>query len=114
MRVIFKLPTLYGIQARHPLVYLEWCTPFRERDSLTGFFTVTKSSRMHRVHAEIVEASRLVRNCHLMPKFGRVKDPSWTAENVADLCRTFYVNSYIDYHMYCLFKLMYNGCIANG
>ncbi|KAI0346054.1 hypothetical protein BDW22DRAFT_1297819, partial [Trametopsis cervina] len=53
------------------LVYVEWFTPFRTADPVTGMYIVTKSSRNHRAYGQIIEAHRLVRNCHLMPKSGR-------------------------------------------
>lgn len=111
VRVIFRLPEVYNLRTTHPLAYVEWMTPFRPPDALTGMYTVSRSSRMHHAYAEIIEADCIVRNCHLLPKHGRVKEADWTAENVADLCRTFYVNSYIDYHSFCLFRLNHNDCI---
>ncbi|PSR97570.1 hypothetical protein PHLCEN_2v4309 [Hermanssonia centrifuga] len=111
VRAIFKLPATYGIRTLYPLVYVEWFTPFRMPDLWTGMHIVSHSTRMHHIYGEIIEAHRLVRNCHLMAKCGMVKDPSWTSDSVADLCKTFYVNSYIDYHMYCLLRLKYKDSI---
>ncbi|PSS37916.1 hypothetical protein PHLCEN_2v231 [Hermanssonia centrifuga] len=83
VRAIFKLPEHYRIDTLHPLVYLEWFTPFHAVDHATGLFTVSRSTRMHQVYGEVVEADRLVRNCHLAPKYPRTKDPSWTKRQMS-------------------------------
>ncbi len=111
VRVLFKLPSLYQVQHTYPLVYVEWFTPFRAADPASGMHIISRSTRMHSPYAEIIEADRLVRSCHLMPKCGRVKEISWTSDDVRDRCRTFYHNVYIDYHMYCTFKLGIRGCL---
>ncbi|PSR97599.1 hypothetical protein PHLCEN_2v4306, partial [Hermanssonia centrifuga] len=59
VRAIFKLPATYGIRTLHPLVYVEWFTPFRTPDLLTGMHIVSRSTRMHHVYGEIIEAHRL-------------------------------------------------------
>ncbi|THG94839.1 hypothetical protein EW026_g6707 [Hermanssonia centrifuga] len=59
VRAIFKLPEHYRIDTLHPLVYLEWFTPFHAVDHATGLFTVSRSTRMHQVYGEVVEADRL-------------------------------------------------------
>lgn len=96
----------------HPLAYVEWLTPFGAVDIASGLHTVTRSTRMHQPYAEIIEVDRILRSCHLVPMFGRVIEPSWTAENVVELCRSFYVNHYIDYHMYIMVVAQLKGCIA--
>ena len=46
VRVIFALPSHFGICTRHPLAYVEWCTELRAPDTAHGLFTLTHSSRM--------------------------------------------------------------------
>ena len=72
-------------------MYVEWLTPFHSLDPATGMYVVSRSTRMHRPYAEIVEASRLVRNCYLQPVCGRAMDRAWTSDKVADLCSKFLV-----------------------
>ncbi|KAK0443004.1 hypothetical protein EV421DRAFT_1677906, partial [Armillaria borealis] len=67
-----------------PLAYVEWFTPFSTPDLHTGLYTLTRSTRQHKVYAQIIEANRIVRNCHLQPKYGCTKDPTWTTDNVMD------------------------------
>ncbi|KAI0342884.1 hypothetical protein BDW22DRAFT_1309089, partial [Trametopsis cervina] len=66
----------------HPLAYIEWYTPFQCSDINTGLYQVSRSSRNHRPHAEIVEVDRIVGLCHLAAKCGAVIDQGWTTDNV--------------------------------
>jgi len=110
--VIFKLPELYRIHTSHPLAYVEWFTPFgAQTDPPSGLHSVTHSSQQNHPYAQIIDVDRIVRNCHLIPKFGRVKDPTWTSENVADMCKSFFVNHYIDLHMFSMHRIGNAGCI---
>lgn len=102
VRVLFRLPPIYRIKTRHPLAYVEWYTPFGTPDPATGLHTVKKSSRNRRVYGEIIEVDRIVRNCHVMPKYG---PSSWTSENVVDHCSAFYPSPYSDTHMFVLMKV---------
>ncbi|KAK0482819.1 hypothetical protein EDD18DRAFT_1312024 [Armillaria luteobubalina] len=44
VHVIFELPKHYPIiNVRHPLVYIEWFTPFCNPDPITGFYHVSRS-----------------------------------------------------------------------
>ncbi|SJK96779.1 uncharacterized protein ARMOST_00025 [Armillaria ostoyae] len=104
VRVLFALPELFGVPAKMPLAYIDWFTPFATPDAVTGMHTLSRSTRMGRVYGEVIEVDRIVRNCHLKPRYGRVKDPAWTMEMVKDLCSKFYFNPYVDYHMFCMLK----------
>ncbi|KAI0681780.1 hypothetical protein BC835DRAFT_1409671 [Cytidiella melzeri] len=105
VRAIFNVPKHFNVGNAHPMVYLEWFTPFHTPDTVTGLHIITRLTRRHLPYREIVEADRIVRNCYLQPKCGRVQDVGWTSEAVKDICRVFYVNSYIDYHMFLLLRL---------
>ncbi|KAJ8495203.1 hypothetical protein ONZ45_g12952 [Pleurotus djamor] len=104
VRVLFRLPPLFNLQSAHPLAYIEWFTPFSSSNPTTGLYQVSPSTRQHRAFGEIIEVDRIVRNCHLVPLFGRVKEPSWSSANVGEMCRVFQVNKYCDPHMFCLLQ----------
>ncbi|KAI0685410.1 hypothetical protein BC835DRAFT_1408839 [Cytidiella melzeri] len=104
VRVLFSLPTYFHIDVSHPLVYVEWLTPFCTPNADHGLSTLSQSTRMHVSHAKIIPASRIARSCHLVPVFGRVKDPRWTSENVVDVCDYFYFNHYFDHHLFAMIK----------
>lgn len=103
--VIFTLPDIFGIGTVHPLACVEWFTPLRAPDLITGMYAVSRSIRMQRAHADVIEVDRILHDCHTMPKLGRAKVPAWTCENVADCCRTFWLNSYSDLYLFCLIRL---------
>ncbi|KAL0067725.1 hypothetical protein AAF712_005165 [Marasmius tenuissimus] len=104
VRAVFKLPQVYGLNVQHPLVYVEWFTPFGTPDPSTGSYTLRPSTRSHHSHGEIINVDRIVRNCHLTPIYGHQKDPTWTSENVIERCTSYTFNSYSDPHMFFLAK----------
>ncbi|KAI0085458.1 hypothetical protein BDY19DRAFT_896743 [Irpex rosettiformis] len=114
VKAIFCLPPHFtGGQstATEPLAYIEWLTPFRAHNGPNGLMSITRSTRMHRPHAEIILVDRIVRSCHLIPHFGRTKEPGWTSENVAELCRVFWFNHYLDFHIFAMLMLRRRDCI---
>ena len=110
VRVLFQLPYVYRLKTMHPLAYIEWFTPFRSIDKPSGMYVISPSTRQHQLYGEIIEISCIVRSCHLIP-CACVLDKSWTQDNVVDLCSSFYFNSYIDMHTFCMVKLGRIGCI---
>ncbi|KAJ6530972.1 hypothetical protein DFH09DRAFT_933997, partial [Mycena vulgaris] len=105
VKVLFQLSEVFGLQTAHPLAYVEWYTPFSTPDSVSGLFTVKRSTRSNHVYGEIIGIDRIVRNCHLLPKFGRKKYSTWTTENVVEHCTAFFPSPYSDIHSFCLFRV---------
>lgn len=95
---------------RDPVAYIEWMTPFRSKDAATDMFTLSRSTRMHQPHGEVVAIDRIVRNCHLIPAFGNVTPSGWRADNVGILCEHFYLSPYSDLHIFCMLKLRRSKC----
>lgn len=110
---IFKIPSYFPSPHKfaEPVAYIEWMTPFRGKDVASGMHMLSRSTRMHQHHAEVIPVHRIVRGCHLIPVFGSHKDPTWTAVNVVNLCDLFYLNAYSDMHIFCLLKLGHTHCI---
>ncbi len=94
LKVIFELPAEYG-RITHPLVYLEWYTPFHRVDPGTGLYQVSVSTRNRMPNSVILPANRVLGYCHLAGKCGAAIPVSWTSENVLDKASVFYVNPYI-------------------
>lgn len=111
VRAIFTLPEHYPVRTEHPLAYIEWFTPFHRVDTSTGLYVLSRSTRMHHPYGELVPVDRIVRNCHLIPKFGREMDLRWTSANVTDVCKSFYFNAYLDMHTFCMFRANQYGTI---
>ena len=105
VRVIFSLPGEYG-SFTEPLAYVEWFTRFGNPVADLGMYQVSRSSRHHRRRASIIPVSQIERCVHLIPKFGRVMDRTWTTDNVLELCKTFYVNCYFRHLDFLLFRYL--------
>ncbi|KAJ3487506.1 hypothetical protein NLI96_g3483 [Meripilus lineatus] len=59
VRALFQLPEHYRLQSTHPLAYVEWFTPLRTQDPITGMYIISRSTRAHAPYAEVIEASRI-------------------------------------------------------
>ena len=104
VRLLFDLPPQFGPYP-HRLAYIEWFTRLGALDPNTGLHTVTRSSRQAQRNAEIVSADRIVRGCHLMPRFGQSILSSWTTANVLELeSIQYFVNPYINVDTFTLLK----------
>ncbi|EPQ49998.1 hypothetical protein GLOTRDRAFT_26531, partial [Gloeophyllum trabeum ATCC 11539] len=102
VRVIFALPPYLRSHAQHSqyLAYIEWFTPFRSQDHDLHLYSVSRSTRNGRPNAQIIPLDDIFRSCHLIPKFGTSVSPEWSSENVLEKCKTFYLNSWIDFVMF--------------
>ena len=104
VRLIFDLPPQFG-SFPHPLAYVEWFTRLGSIDPNTGLRLVTRSTRQGQRNAEIVSADRIVRGCHLIPRFGQTISSSWTADNVLEQSSIqYFVNPYINVDTFTLLK----------
>ncbi|KAJ7687502.1 hypothetical protein B0H17DRAFT_1136229 [Mycena rosella] len=102
VRAIFQLPGHYPVKSRQPLAYVEWFTPLRAPTNLNGYHHVSRSTRRiagkDGPYAEIITVDRIVRNAMLIPH-------KWGEDS------KFRVNSHIDGHLFCMFKLNYKDCL---
>ncbi|KAF8204494.1 hypothetical protein K438DRAFT_1757693 [Mycena galopus ATCC 62051] len=102
VRVIFQLPNYYLVPLPQPLAYIEWFTPLRTLNPLDGYHHISRSTRkisnVEGPYAEIVTVDRIVHNTMLVPH-------TWSQD------KKFCLNSHIDGHSFCLFKLNYYDCL---
>ncbi|KAJ7810821.1 hypothetical protein B0H13DRAFT_2384353 [Mycena leptocephala] len=102
VRVIFQLPAHYPVKSSQPLAYIEWFTPLRAPNDLDGYYHVNRSTRkisnQEGPYAEIITVDRIVRNAMLIPH-------KWDQDS------KFRVNSHIDGHSFCMFKLNYKDTL---
>lgn len=106
VRAIFQLPEKYG-HFPHPLAYVEWFTTFNTPVPDLGLYLVSRSTRRGgRRNASIVPVTRLEQIIHLLPKFGRVMNRSWGADDVLEKCSSFYINCYARHLDFLLFKFL--------
>lgn len=107
VRVIFALPEEYGT-FHHPLAYVEWFTPFRTPVQDLGMYQVSRSTRFGYRRASIIAVDQIERLVHLIPKFGRQMDRTWTVDDVLELCKAFYINPYLRHLDFLLFRYLIN------
>ncbi|KAJ7906533.1 hypothetical protein B0H13DRAFT_1880510 [Mycena leptocephala] len=102
VRVIFQLPAHYPVKSSQPLAYIEWFTPLRSPNDVDGYYHVNRSTRkisnQEGPYAEIITVDRIVRNAMLIPH-------KWDQDS------KFRVNSHIDGHSFCMFKLNYKDTL---
>jgi len=100
VRVIFRLPSRFG-SFPHPLAYVHWYRPLSTIDQATGMYYITQSTRRQAPHSEVVSIDRIWRACLLIPHFGSTAVPaSWMSENTLDLAAKFYLDKYLDLHLF--------------
>ncbi|KAJ4483962.1 hypothetical protein J3R30DRAFT_3839006 [Lentinula aciculospora] len=88
----------------HHLAYVEWFTSFPSNpDPNHRLYKVSHCEVEGGRLASVVDIQRLVRSIHLFPRFGRVANRNWTSSSVLDECKSFFVNSDSDRHIYQLF-----------
>lgn len=87
--VIFHLPEEFGT-FEHPLAYVEWFTPFKTPLSDLGMYQVSCSTRQNCRRATIIPLPQIERCVHLIPKFGRAMDRTWSTDDVLERCKTFF------------------------
>ena len=105
VRVIFQIPEEYG-NFEHPFAYIEWFTPFQSAVPDLGMYLVSRSTRQYRRRASIISVTQIERNIHLLPKFGRQMDTTWSAEDVLERCKQFFVNPYLRHLDFLLFRFL--------
>jgi hypothetical protein len=104
VRLLFNLPPQFG-RFPHPLAYIEWFTNLGSPDLNTGLHSVTRSTRHGKRNAEVVSVDRIVRGCHLMPRFGQAINSTWTTDNILEQSSLHYfVNPYINIETFTLLK----------
>ncbi|KAI0040586.1 hypothetical protein FA95DRAFT_1502597 [Auriscalpium vulgare] len=106
VRVILRIPPsiesavmrVHGLkEPLGVLVYVEWYSRFNGKNTDNNMYPVSMSQNPE---ACVVPASAVRRGCQLIPRFDERADRAWTAENVLDRCRNFFVNNYTDHHAY--------------
>ncbi|KAG1764573.1 hypothetical protein EV702DRAFT_981994 [Suillus placidus] len=107
IRAIFKLPSHYG-KFPHLLAYVEWFRPLCDPEPVTNLYRLARSTRNQQRFTSIISVQDLLQAAHLMPRFGLSKvDVSWINSDVLELADEFYVNPYINFHMFDTIEHLY-------
>jgi hypothetical protein len=85
--------------------YVEWFTPFpAEPDATTKMYRIKRLKVDGERVASVIPVEEIRRSVHLIPRFGKNLNPSWTSANVLEVCEEFYVNGFSDRHAYITMK----------
>ncbi|KAH9069499.1 hypothetical protein EDB83DRAFT_2222076 [Lactarius deliciosus] len=107
IRVVFQLPksaipSIFTSSRPAPtyLAYVEWFSPPSAPDESHGMYRISRSYRNERRLASIIPLEDVCRSVHLFPVFGSVLPQQWQGSTVLEECRTFYINPFLDKHLY--------------
>ncbi|TBU41221.1 hypothetical protein BD309DRAFT_868732, partial [Dichomitus squalens] len=115
VRIVFKIPKK-AVPLMFPklteearpyghLAYVEWFSPFTHPEPDHCMYKVSRDlGGGGERTGSIIAVDDLKRSCHLFPDFGPIAPREWTSSTVLELCPSFYVNPYVDRHM---FKLIF-------
>ncbi|KAI0628841.1 hypothetical protein C8Q77DRAFT_1067440 [Trametes polyzona] len=110
VHLIFNLPTVYDARSlgiTGPLAYVEWFTPLHVRDSTTGMYVVSPSTRQRQRNCSIIPLSDILRTCHLIPVWGRqIKRRVVAGDPLDNLNGRFFINPYLRHHDFVLFRYL--------
>jgi hypothetical protein len=83
------------------LAYVEWFSPFAARPiNRHKMYKVQRLDRTDIRRVAVIDVKSIYRSVNLIPCFGRTAPREWTAFNVVDVCKFFYVNPFTDRHTY--------------
>ena len=82
------------------LAYVEWFSPFTTPDESHGMCRTSRSHCNGRRSASIIPLAEVCQSVHLFPIFGPVVPQHWQSSTALEECHTFYVNPFLDRHMY--------------
>ncbi|KAF8881107.1 hypothetical protein BD779DRAFT_1675598 [Infundibulicybe gibba] len=96
VRLIFILPEhLQAPRLPTHLAYIEWFTPFRERQRDSKLHMVKRSTQNRGPAAEIIPIEHIISSCHLSPKFGTTHRATWTPDEALEQCISSSLDKYI-------------------
>ncbi|KAL1711487.1 hypothetical protein EV715DRAFT_278453 [Schizophyllum commune] len=108
IRAIFSIPRKFipqifvpGVPIPRHMAYVEWYSNFTPRpDPNHRMYKISPVAVEGGILSSVVPVPQIRRSVHLFPKFGRTAPIDWTTNNVLDMCKTFYINSFTDRHLY--------------
>ncbi|KAF8262616.1 hypothetical protein EI94DRAFT_1773137 [Lactarius quietus] len=113
IRVVFQLSTTSGASVFLPsrpdpppsLAYVEWFSLPSAPDPAHKMSRISRQYTNHgRRSASILPLTDICRSVQLFPVFGPVAPRNWEVSTVLEECQNFYINPFLDKHMYCNFS----------
>ncbi|KAG1720164.1 uncharacterized protein EDB91DRAFT_1240430 [Suillus paluster] len=82
--------------------------PLRDPEPATNLYRLARSTRNQWCFTSVISVQDLLQAAHLMPRFGLSKvDVSWINGDVLELADEFYVNPYINFHIFDTIERLY-------
>ena len=108
VRVVFSLRTdalsiLFnpGVEVHKHLAYVQWYSPLINPDPNHQLYKITPLKNHDGTNVcSIIPLANIRQSVHLFSIFGRFASQEWTSANVLDSCKSFFVNSFTDRHLY--------------
>jgi len=82
------------------LVYVEWFSPPSPPDPSHNMCRISRNYHNGRRSASVIPLTDVCRSVQLFPVFGPVVPRHWQGPTVLEGCSSFYVNPFLDRHMY--------------
>ena len=102
---VFRLPSHLGNYPQ-PLAYVHWFKPLQTLDINVRMFCVSRSTRLQCPNAKVIPVHRITQHFHLIPRFARgAVHPHWVHGHALAKAQQFYLNRYIDLHMFEQYRL---------
>jgi Plavaka transposase len=115
IRIVFQLSSTVASSVFLPsrpappayLTYVEWFSPPSTPDPSHRMCRITRQFGSHgRRSASVIPLTDILRSVQLFPVFGPVASRVWKGATVLEECQSFYVNPFLDKHMYQNFSVI--------
>ncbi|KAI9432312.1 hypothetical protein BJY52DRAFT_1132789 [Lactarius psammicola] len=114
IRVVFHLPktaaaSIFTSSRPAPptdLAYVEWFSPLTLASESHGMYRTSRSYRDGRRLASIIPLANICRSVQLFPVYGPLAPQQWQGATVLEECQSFYVNPFLDRHIYQNFSVI--------
>jgi hypothetical protein len=88
------------------MAYVEWFMPLCNPVPELGMYQISRSTCGQCRCTSIIPVSQIECLVHLIPKFGREINQTWSVDDVLELCKTFYINPYVQHLDFLLFHYL--------
>lgn len=107
VHVLFKLPDRIHPE---PLAYVTYATTFQKPTRYSQLYQFSWATKMWNHHrypdSAVIPVSRIIRTCHLIPAFEKAVDRTWQSHSVLDSTAKFYLNPYLRFRDFILFRYL--------
>jgi len=88
------------------MAYVKWFMPLHNPIPELSMYQISRSTHNQCRHASIIPVGQIECLVHLISKFGREINQMWSADDVLELCKTFYIDPYVRHLDFLLFHYL--------